>query len=48
MNDKPLLVGKAYHIRDERPNGFVGIAILREINPPNDQALAQPGRKETL
>lgn len=35
MNDTSLIIGKAYHIRDERPNGFVGIAILREINPAN-------------
>lgn len=36
MNDfSPLTIGNAYHIRDERPNGFIGIAILREINPAN-------------
>lgn len=35
MNDKPLLVGKAYCIRDKSPNGFVGIGILKDINPPN-------------
>lgn len=35
MNSTPLIVGQAYHIRDESKNGFVGIGILKEVNPPN-------------
>lgn len=35
MNNTPLLVGKAYHIRDESYNGFIGIGILKDINPPD-------------
>lgn len=35
MKTLPLVIGHAYHIRDERPNGFVGVGILREINPDN-------------
>lgn len=34
MNDTPLMVGRAYHIRDESENGFVGVGILKDINPP--------------
>lgn len=34
MHDTPLLVGKAYNIRDEGRNGFVGVGILKDINPP--------------
>lgn len=32
--DTPLIIGKAYHIKDASSNGFIGIGILKEINPP--------------
>jgi hypothetical protein len=35
MNDEPLIVGKSYYIRDESNNGYVGIGIFEQANPPD-------------
>lgn len=39
----PLIVGKPYHIHYEDPknpdSNFIGVGVLRRINPPNYDAI---------
>lgn len=32
--NKSLIIGRPYHIKDTRQNGFIGIGILKGVNPP--------------
>lgn len=32
--NKSLIIGRPYRIKDARRNGFIGIGILKGVNPP--------------